>query len=45
MNPSDQWWTINGQVILDALVRAHLGDDPETVYLELFANSEIGDTE
>jgi len=43
--PSAQWWTINGQVLLDALHRAHDGDDPEVVYLELFANSDTVDVE
>jgi len=38
--PSDQWWTINGQVMLDALHRCHAGEDPDTMYLELFANSD-----
>ena len=41
--PSDQWWSINGQVLLDALNRAHNGDDPDVVYLELFANSDTVD--
>lgn len=30
---------MNGQDLLDALVKVHLGDDPSVVYLELIANS------
>lgn len=37
---SEQWWTINGQTIIDALQRAHDGDDPNIVYMELYASSE-----
>ena len=38
--PEDQWWTINGADLLNALRRSHAGDSPEIVYLELLANSE-----
>lgn len=34
------WWAISGQAILDALRRAHAGDDPDVVYAELYANSD-----
>jgi len=37
--PSEQWWTINGAELLAALGRAHDGDDPGVVYLELLVNS------
>ncbi len=37
--PSEQWWTINGEDMLDAMRRCHQGDEPEIVYLELIANS------
>lgn len=40
-----QWWSINGQVMFDAMVRCHKGEDPELMYLELIANSEITDIE
>ena len=40
MKPSDQWWTINGQALLDALHASHAGTRPDIVYLELIANSE-----
>lgn len=36
----DSWWTIHGQALIDALRRAHTGDDPEIVYAELYANSD-----
>lgn len=39
--PSEQWWTINGQSLMDALHAAHDGDDPNIVYLELLANSDV----
>ena len=38
--PEKQWWAINGQVLLDALHQVRNGDDPDVVYLELFANSD-----
>lgn len=37
--PSEQWWTINGEAIMSALRQAHDGIDPGIVYLELIANS------
>lgn len=43
--PADQYWAINGQVLLDALNRAHDGDDPDIIYLELFANSDTVEIE
>lgn len=33
--PSEQWWTINGEAIMSALRQAHDGIDPGIVYLEL----------
>ena len=41
--PSEQWWTINGEDIMNALRQAHKGDSPDIVYLELIANSESTD--
>ncbi len=38
--PIEQWWTINGADLLAAMRRAHDGDDPNLLYLELYANSE-----
>jgi hypothetical protein len=35
-----QWWVIHGQALMDALARAYDGEDPEMVYVELYANSE-----
>lgn len=37
--PADQWWTINGAELMAALQRAHDGDEPGIVYIELLANS------
>lgn len=35
------WWTMSGRAFMDALQRAHAGEDPETVYLEYYVNSDI----
>lgn len=35
------WWAISGEDFLDAMIRAHLGEDPNLIYTELYANSEI----
>jgi len=43
--PAEQWWAINGQVILDAMHRCYEGEDPELMYLELIANSETDEVE
>lgn len=40
--PAEQWWTINGADILEALQRSYSGDLPDVVYLELLANSDGG---
>lgn len=40
VGPADQWWCINGAELMAALTRAHDGDRPDVVYLELIANSE-----
>lgn len=34
------WWVINGDELHAALVRASEGEDPELVYLELYANAD-----
>ena len=34
------WWTISGEAFLDALRRAHAGEDPDLLYLEHDANSD-----
>lgn len=41
--PAQQWWTINGADLMGALERAHQGDLPGVVYLELLVNSEAED--
>lgn len=38
---AEQWWAINGADLMAALERAHNGDLPGVVYLELHANSDI----
>jgi len=35
------WWAISGEVLLEALRRARAGEDPDVIYTELYANSEI----
>lgn len=37
------WWTISGADLLDALRRAHHGADPDIVYAEMYANSDVTD--
>ena len=37
---ADQWWAINGADLMAALERAHNGDLPGVVYLELLVNSD-----
>lgn len=37
------WWSISGDVILAMLHRAHDGEDPGLLYLELQANSDVTD--
>lgn len=34
------WWVIAGDELLEALRRAHVGEDPDVLYAELYANSE-----
>jgi len=41
--PTEQWWTINGQVLMDALIQCHKGTAPGLMYLELIANSDTED--
>ena len=35
------WWVIAGHYLLEALRKVAAGDDPEMVYTELYANSDI----
>jgi hypothetical protein len=35
------WWTISGDAFYESLVRAHEGEDPDLIYTEYYANSEI----
>jgi hypothetical protein len=37
------WWSISGETIMEMLHRAHDGEDPDMLYLELTANSETMD--
>ena len=39
------WWAISGEAILEALRAVASGDDPDVIYAELYANSEIEDHE
>lgn len=41
--PEEQWWSINGRDIMNALEEAARGTDPGIVYMELCANSEATD--
>jgi len=35
------WWTISGEALLESLRRCHRGEDPDLVYAELYANSDV----
>lgn len=35
------WWCISGEDLLDMLRRTHDGEDPDLLYAETYANSEI----
>lgn len=35
------WWTIYGEELMMLLRRAHAGEDPDLLYTEAYANSEI----
>lgn len=35
------WWTISGVELLKALHRVNDGEDPEMVYAEMYANSDV----
>lgn len=35
------WWCIAGEDLLVMLKRAHDGEDPDMVYAEAYANSEV----
>lgn len=35
------WWTISGRSLMDALRAVAGGEDPDTVYAELYANSDV----
>jgi len=37
------WWTISGEELLRLLREAHEGADPDLLYAEAYANSEIED--
>jgi len=43
--PADQYWVLNGQVLMDALIQCHRGTSPSLMYLELIANSDTIDVE
>lgn len=34
-------WVLEGTSIMEMLERAHKGEDPYMIYLELYANSDI----
>lgn len=36
---TDDWWVINSTELLSALKRVADGDDPDIVYVELYANA------
>jgi len=41
VNGIDSWWVIHGPQLLALLTRAHAGEDPELLYVEAYANSDV----
>jgi hypothetical protein len=39
------WWVIEDVQLQEALKRAHAGEDPEVLYVELYANSDVDQVE
>jgi hypothetical protein len=39
------WWVLEGTALREMLNRAHAGEDPELLFLELYANSEQEDVD
>ena len=37
------WWMMRSEVLMGMLSRCYAGEDPELVYLEEYANSEVED--
>lgn len=37
------WWAISGEAFMEALRRAHDGEDPDLLYAEHYANSDHED--
>ena len=35
------WWTMSGEDFMNALVRCYNGENPEIIYTEMYANSNI----
>lgn len=35
------WWVIHGEAFMDALRRAYAGENPDLLYAEYYANSEV----
>lgn len=35
------WWTISGTNLIVLLRRAHMGESPDLLYAEAYANSEV----
>lgn len=39
-NPENSWWVINGEELLSALKSCYNGENPDIIYIELWANSK-----
>lgn len=40
-DPQWAWWTIYGEELMNLLKRAHDGEDPDLLYTEAYANSDV----
>jgi hypothetical protein len=38
--PSEQWWVLNGQTLLDALRAVADGEDPNLIYMDLLLDAD-----
>lgn len=35
------WWSIDGEFLMEMLHRANAGEDPDMLYAEAYANSDV----
>lgn len=40
-----EWWALGGGALRSMLIRAHAGESPDLLYMELYANSDHEEVE